>query len=224
MDRDSYVPALRFRSLTSLYDPAIRWTTREAEFKRRLLTQATLRPGQQVLDIGCGTGTLLLAAKEREPQVEAVGLDGDSQMLEQAREKIARTGVAVRLDEGLSFEMPYEDRCFDRVLSTLFFHHLTTADKRRTFEEITRVLKPGGELHVADWGPGTDTLMRTLFWSVRLLDGLEQTRANAAGTLPGLMEAAGLAGASERDRMRTPFGAMVVYRAARPASAAVPDG
>lgn len=165
-----------------------------------------------------------MAAKEREAQLDAVGLDGDPEILEQARRKVGRAGLAVHFDEGLSFEVPYEDHSFDRVFSTLFFHHLTTADKQRTFGEIARVLRPGGELHIADFGPAADPLMRALFWPVRLIDGLEQTRANAAGALPELIGAAGLAAVSETDRLRTAFGTLVLYRAARPAPVRSPDG
>jgi ubiquinone/menaquinone biosynthesis C-methylase UbiE len=56
----------------------------------------------------------------------------------------------VGFDRGFSTELPYEDESFDLVLSTLFFHHLTGADKRKTAAEVARVLRPGAELQVAD--------------------------------------------------------------------------
>jgi ubiquinone/menaquinone biosynthesis C-methylase UbiE len=213
VDRARYVPALRFRSLTPFYDPVARWATRERTSKERLLDQAGLEPGQRILDVGCGTGTLLLAAKSRQPRVDAVGLDGDPEILARAREKAAEAGIEARFDEAMSFEMPYPDRSFDRVLSSLFFHHLTTADKERTLAEIRRVLKPGGELHVADFGRGSDPLMRAAFGAIRLIDGLEQTRANAAGKLPELFERAGLRDARAGTRLRTVFGTLTLYRA-----------
>jgi ubiquinone/menaquinone biosynthesis C-methylase UbiE len=211
-----YVPALRFRFLTRVYDPVVRVATREHDFKRRLLDQAAIEPGHRVLDLGCGTGTLAAMAKRRVPDAELVGLDGDPEVLARAREKTRADGLEVRLDEGFSTELPYEDGSFDRVVSTLFFHHLTGADKRRTAAELARVLHPGGELHVADVGRPTDPFMRALMWQIRLFDGLEQTRDNIAGSLPAIFAEAGLTEAGERDRLRTPIGTISLYGASQP--------
>lgn len=213
---EGYIPALRFHSLTRLYDPAIRLTTREATFKQRLVTQAGPRAGNRLLDLGCGTGTLAIKVKRSQPAVEVVGLDADPEILERAASKNSDAGVEVEFDRGFSTNLPYEDGSFDMVLSTLFFHHLTSAEKSQTASEVTRVLKPGGELHVADWGRPSDPLMWALFGLVRLGDGLEQTRANAAGALPQIFEKAGLEGATETDRLRTLFGTLALYRARKP--------
>jgi len=217
---DRYIPALRFRSLTRVYDPVIRWSIREATFKRRLLEQAALQPGQRVLDLGCGTGTLAIMAKQAQPEAVLVGLDGDPEILERARAKARKAGLELQLDHGFSTELPYEDESFDLVLSTLFFHHLTGKAKRGTASEIARVLRAGGELHVADWGRPADPLMRVLFGSVRLFDGFEQTRDNLAGALPRVFEQGDLEGAEETDRLRTAFGSLALYRARRPSAGA----
>lgn len=213
-----YVPALRFRFLTRVYDPAVRATTRESELKRRLLDQAAIEPAHRVLDLGCGTGTLAVRAKRREPGAELVGLDGDPAVLARARDKAREADVEIRFDEGLSTELPYDDSTFDRVLSTLFFHHLTGADKRRTAAEVARVLRPGGALHVADLGRPADPLMWALVLQVRVFDGLEQTRDNVAGSLPAIFAEAGLEGARERDRLRTPVGIIALYSAGQPSA------
>src|SRR5690348_15767000 len=95
--RDRYVPALGRDILTALYDPLIRRTTRERTFKQRLLDQASLHAGQRVLDVGCGTGTLAVWAKEREPGIEIAGIDGDPAVLERARQKASDAGVDIEL-------------------------------------------------------------------------------------------------------------------------------
>lgn len=216
MSSKGYLPALRFRALTRVYDPMIRATTREPRFKRRLLEQAAIESGNRVLDLGCGTGTLAIDAKRTEPGATLVGLDADPEMLARARRKAERAGVEVELTEGFSNALPYPDGSFDRVLSTLFFHHLDPEPKRETAREIARVLRPGGELHVADWGPPADPVMAAAFLGVRLLDGFENTRDNYRGALPRIFEDAGLADADQTGRLRTMFGTLAFYRARRP--------
>ena len=216
MAEAGYLPALRFRFLTRVYDPVVRRTTREETFKRRLIDQARLRPGHRVLDLGCGTGTLAMMARGAEPGIEVIGLDADPEMLSRAQAKARRARLSVRFDEGRSDALPYEDRSFDRVLATLFFHHLTDQAKEATIREVARVLRPGGELHVADWGRPQDALMRVASWQIRLLDGHEPTESVIAGALPDLFEAGGLGEAAVTERLRTAFGTLAFYRAGRP--------
>jgi ubiquinone/menaquinone biosynthesis C-methylase UbiE len=213
---ESYVPALGSDRLTALYDPVIRLTTRERRFREMLLDQAAIAPGQRVLDLACGTGTLAIWAKRRAPEAELVGIDGDPEVLDRARRKAAAAGVGVQLDRGLSYDLPYEDGSFDRVLSSLFFHHLKRDAKERTAREVARVLRPGGELHVADFGPPSDPLAALSFQIIRRTDGEEQTRDNREGRLPEIFEAAGLAGARERNRLRILYGTLAFYSARRP--------
>ena len=211
---DRYVPALRFRSLTRFYDPLIRATVREAEFKRRLLDHAAISFAERVLDLGCGTGTLAIAAKHAQPEATVYGLDGDPAILEIARRKSAEAHLDVSFQEGLSTDLPYSDGSFDVVLSTLFFHHLVLSEKQRTAAEVRRVLVPEGRLLVADWGPPQDRLMALASLGIRLLDGFEPTRENFAGTLPTVFAEAGLeAQARPLDQLRTVFGTMTLYRA-----------
>jgi len=215
-DSRAYLPALRFKALTRFFDPLVGLAMPERRFKGALVQQADPKPGQRVLDVGCGTGTLALMIKKAEPGADVVGLDADPDILERARAKAEEAGVAIELDEGLSTELPYEDRSFDLIVSTLFFHHLTGADKRRTASEIVRVLRPGGVLHVADWGRQPDPLMRAAITGVRLFDGMEQTRDNVAGALPLIFEEAGFELPSETRRFRTVFGSLSLYRAGKP--------
>jgi ubiquinone/menaquinone biosynthesis C-methylase UbiE len=213
--RQDYLPALRFRSLTGIYDPLISATTRERATKGRLVELAGLADGQRVLDVGCGTGTLALMAKAVAPGAELVGIDADEEMLARARTKPG--AGAIRFDQGMADELPYEDASFDRVLSSLVFHHLRRPVKERAAREIARVLKPGGRFHLGDFGPPRDPLMWLASRSVRYGDG-SSTIDNFAGELPAILREAGLSCDGESERMRTGFGAFCFYVAERPGS------
>lgn len=212
-----YLPAARFDALTRFFDVFVRATTRERAFKQRLLDQARLDGELDVLDVGSGTGTLAVWAKRRNPALRLRGLDGDAAIVAQARRKAARAGVDVTFDEGLSYELPYPDASFDRVLSSLFFHHLVLRDKERTVREIARVLRPGGELHVGDFGEPRSLPAKLGAVFIRRFDGDEPTRDNLAGRLPELFEAGGLVDARERQRVLAPIGVVSLYSARRPA-------
>jgi ubiquinone/menaquinone biosynthesis C-methylase UbiE len=210
-----YIHALRFSSLTALYDPVVARTSREHTFKSALLDGAKLEPGQRLLDVGCGTGTLTCMAAERVPGLEVHGLDGDLAILERARRKAAQRGMEISFTQALSFQLPFPDGYFDHALSTLLFHHLNSDAKQGTLTEIHRVLKPGARLHVADWGAAQDVLMRAAFLAIQLFDGFETTRDNVGGKLPGMMERAGFTGVRIDARFRTMFGTVEIVRAAR---------
>ena len=214
---DRYIPALAYRWLTPLYDPVVRWTTREGAFKAALLEQAEIRNEDSVLDLACGTATLTIAAKRKCPSARIVGVDGDPAILELARAKAAQASVTLQFEQALAQRMPFAESSFDLVLSSLFFHHVSRESKVAVLQEVVRVLKPGGELHVADWGKAANPLMRALFFLVQLLDGFSNTADNVAGRLPDLMREAGFAEVSERRRFSTPLGTISLYAAIKAA-------
>ena len=151
-----YVPALRFSWLTAIYDPVVRWTTRESAFKNTLVEQADLGADMNVLDLASGTGTLAILIKKKCPDVDVAGVDGDSKILQIAQAKSDDAGVYIKFDQGLATDLPYPDSSFDRVFSTLFFHHLDQHHKQLALVEVFRVLKIGGQVHIADWGKPTN--------------------------------------------------------------------
>ena len=213
MAEQGYKPALSFPALTRFFDPLVAISSRESAFKARVLQRAALAPGEDVLDLGCGTGTLAIAALRDQPAARLTGLDADPEVLERASAKADAAGVEIALDRGFSTDLPYEDARFDAVLSTLFFHHLTDERKRQTATEIVRVLKPGGRLVVADLGRPQDPVMRAAVLQVQLLDGFKTTSANVAGELPRMLADAGLGDVSVTDRLRTPIGTIAVLTA-----------
>lgn len=210
-----FTPALGFHALTPLYDRVVALTTRERTFKRALLDQAAIEPGQNVLDVGCGTGTLAIAAQRRGRSVRVAGLDADPAVLAIAARKAGDAGADIAFDLGRSSSLPYADERFDRVLSSLFFHHLSWGDKLLTAREMHRVLRPSGELHVADWGRAGGLVSRTAFLAVQLLDGFDTTSDNVAGLLPVLFGSAGFRQVEETRRIPTVFGIVSLYRAVK---------
>lgn len=211
--RQRYVPAAGHDWLLPLYDPLC-WLMGTESSHRRLIEQASLQPGQRVLEIGCGTGNLTLLVKTLHPSVDVVGLDPDPKALGRARLKADRQRVAVTLDEGFSNAMQYPDASYDRVLSSLMFHHLERDQKEQSLNEIRRVLRPGGALHLVDFGGSHDGSAGVL---ARLLHRSETMRDNAAGTLLDLMRGAGFADPAEVSQQWTLFGRIFFYRASRPA-------
>jgi SAM-dependent methyltransferase len=214
-----FTPALGFHALTPLYDRVVALTTRERTFKRALLDQAAIEPGHQVLDVGCGTGTLAIAAQRRQPGVRVSALDADPAVLAIAVRKARRAGADIAFDLGRSSALPYADERFDRVVSSLFFHHLSWGDKLLTARETHRVLRPAGELHVADWGRAGGLVSRTVFLAVQLLDGFDTTSDNVAGMLPVLFASAGFRQVEETRRIPTALGIVSLYRAIKGGSA-----
>lgn len=218
-DENNYVPALRFPWLTPYYDRIVRVTTRETTFKRSLIRQARIEPRQRVLDLACGTGTLAIWIKQFEPLADVIGVDGDPSILVLASRKAQQAGLSVRFDHAMSDKLPYPAGQFDRVVSSLFFHHLSTAAKERTAQDLFRVLKPGAELHVADWGRPSSPLMRALFLAVQWLDGFANTQDNVEGRVVEVMQSAGFSEVSERETFSTVFGTLTLYSAVKPSGA-----
>lgn len=206
-----FVPALGADWATPLYDLVAR-ATGERRFKARLVEMARITPGHDVLDVGCGTGTLALLVKDACPDARVAGLDVDPRILDIARRKIARRGGGIALHQGSATAPPLPAASFDRVLTTLVLHHLTTAQKRDALRAIRGLLRPGGELHIADWGKPHNPLMRLAALPFQLFDGGEQTAANLRGEIPELVADAGFTEVVETERWMTPFGTLAFVR------------
>ena len=204
-----FLPAAGRDIFLPLYDPLTRFfgfgSVREA-----LIRQADLQPHHRVLDVGCGTGTLAVVIKQRDGHADVTALDPDPKALARARRKTARAGVTVQFDQGFSDALPYADASFDRVFSSLMFHHLSRAVKEGTLREVVRVLKPGGELHLLDFtgSHGHGRLARLLHPEQALKDSAEDR-------VVVLMRAAGLREPQVVSRRKTLFGPLAFYRAQR---------
>lgn len=178
---EEYIPALGYRFLTPFYDFIQKYIVRDVRYKNILIEQADIRAGQNVLDLGCGTGTLAIMVKQKHPSAEVSGLDADPDMLKVARYKSSQAKAPVKFDVGFTNNLPYPDQVFDRVLSSIMIHHLKTPDKKKTAQEVFRVLKPGGQLHIVDFG-------KPVTWYGKMLGPFlhrfEEANDNIDGSLP----------------------------------------
>jgi ubiquinone/menaquinone biosynthesis C-methylase UbiE len=122
------------------------------ELRQRTATLARLHPGEQALDVGCGTGMLALEVQRRVGRAGRVaGVDPSPEQIARARSKAARRNLPIDFQIGVIEHLAFPDQTFDVVLSTLMMHHLPASLKRQGLAEIARVLKPGGRLVIADF-------------------------------------------------------------------------
>ncbi len=210
-ERRHFLPAAGHAWLLPFYDPMHRLLGGAAALEA-LAEQAALAPGQRALDIGCGTGTLAIRVSALEPDLDVVGLDPDPQALARARAKAQRAGVRVNWQEGYADALPFPDASFDRAFSSFMFHHLDADVKRGMLREVARVLRPGGSLHLLDFGGSGDHSHGLIG---RLFHRSEHLRDNLEGRIPILMQEAGLQDAQQLDQRRTVFGAIAWHRGTR---------
>ncbi|MFC7752722.1 class I SAM-dependent methyltransferase [Tsukamurella soli] len=142
-----YLPAAGRDALLPFYD-LMSLVLGAGEVHERLLAEAT-PCGPRILEIGCGTGNLLVRAARGASDLTVVGCDPDPRAVDRARRKVRRL-PGVRVDVAYAQRLPYPDASFDTVLSALMWHHLDGEAKTAAAAEVARVLRPGGSLYLAD--------------------------------------------------------------------------
>jgi ubiquinone/menaquinone biosynthesis C-methylase UbiE len=188
---ESAAPATKGRVMHSsarYYDLMVWLLTlgRERAFRERLIDLARLQTGESVLDVGCGTGTLAIAAKRRVGPTGVVhAIDASPEMTARARRKATKQGVNVDFRTAIVEALPFPDGRFDVVLSTLMLHHLPRPTREQCAREIRRVLKPEGRVLAVDFGMPAGHRKG-------LLGHLHRRGHVAAGDVIELLSAAGL--------------------------------
>lgn len=163
-------------------------------FTRKIVDEASLKPGETVLDCGCGTGTLAIAAKRRVGREGKVaGVDISADQLKIAVRKTRKERLEVDFHEASIDELPFADHSFDAIFSTLMLHHVPQTVRKRAFQEMRRVLKPGGRVIIADFGPPAHGWAWVVFAPLLLIFFLHPTSRDILGNpLPNQMRDAGL--------------------------------
>lgn len=198
-----------------LYDPFTRLFGVDA-LRRGLLEHAALQPAYRVLDVGCGTGTLAILIKREHPTITVIGIDPDPKALARAERKAARAEVSVHFERGFADALPYPDATFDRVFSSLMFHHLGKNEKEQSLREIRRVLRPGGRLEFLDLASPHAHAHGFLS---RLIHSHQQMKDNVDETIVQLMHAAGFTGARKIAERSVLFGTVAFFQATTPGAA-----
>ncbi len=151
-DDKKYTASLKMFSQPVVYDLLLGLSRFGKNFfKEKVLGECTFRGDERVLDIGCGTGTLLHELKKMHPNTDVHGLDPDKKLIDHTSAKLQASGFGAVLKKGFAQELPHETASFDYCFSTLVFHHLRPPLKKQAFEELYRVLTPGGHAVIVDF-------------------------------------------------------------------------
>jgi ubiquinone/menaquinone biosynthesis C-methylase UbiE len=210
-----FIPALGFQWLSGIYDLIFRIFLPEKKLRGRLAEELNPKDGDEILEFGYGTGQNLVVVYARNKNIRLSGIDIDPAIRQIAAHRIKRKNIPVALElyDGKTF--PFPDNSFDKIYSCLVFHHLAAVSKLHCLKEMNRILKPGGQLVICDWGRARSGLMRFVYYSVQLLDGFRTTEDNVKGLIPRFMGEADFANIKESGFINTAIGTLSYYCAAK---------
>jgi SAM-dependent methyltransferase len=211
-NRHDYLPAAGHDMFLPGYDLLTRVVGMHGAYDT-LVEQAELAAGMKVLEVGCGTGNVITRVKRANPGVDAVGSDPDRRALRRAQRK-ARRLSGIRFERGYIQKLPFGDGDFDRVLSSMMWHHLDEDVKTQAADEIFRVLRPGGQLHLVDIG-GDMSADDGLLAGRMMRDA--HTHNNLGDAIPQRLREAGFEATAVGSRRLRLIGRVTFYRAVRPA-------
>src|SRR4051794_21459662 len=146
-----FLPGMGKTWLPPFYDVFARVTGDRALLERGV-ELARIAPGQEVLDVGCGTGNLSFAVLAAQPDARVTGLDPDEDALRRAAHKALRRGLSPTLVQGYADRIPAEDASLDHVVSSLALHHVDDDGRTAFARDALRALRPGGRITIADFG------------------------------------------------------------------------
>lgn len=216
----TYTPAAGHHWLTPIYDFGVAALTRERRWRNALVAQVRPRAGDVIVDVGCGTGSLLVLLGNAAPSARLTGIDPDPAVVARARKKVTAAGVTAELHIGFARQAAelLAGRPSTKIVSSLVFHQVPMEEKVAALAAMYAALGASGEVHIADYGLQRTPLMRGLFRAIiQNLDGHVNTQPNADGILPELMHTAGFRDVEETLVIPTLSGSISLYRGIRAA-------
>ncbi|HRE60051.1 MAG TPA: class I SAM-dependent methyltransferase [Micropepsaceae bacterium] len=215
MPQETFTPALAYPWLTGLYDRAIAMLTREKTWRARIMDALAPRDGETIVDLGAGTGSLAMLIKAGAPGARVVAVDPDPAVraIGEGKARAAGTDIVFVTAMGNLDIETVPPGSANAVTCSLVLHQCPMDMKRDIVANAARLLRPGGRLVIADYGAQPDVLMRAGFLIVQCLDGFGATEANRLGAIPRLVAEAGFDLSTDVAQVRTPTGAISVWRA-----------
>ena len=213
MTEQKFIPALGYDFLSEYYDLTIKLTMPEKNFRNKLIDFVNPLSGESILEFGFGTAQNLILLKQRKPEALVQGVDIDPKIKSIAEYKLRKNNLDVPLHLYDGNTLPFSDKSFDKVFSSLVFHQLNVETKLHCLKELHRVLKPNGTLIIGDWGKAKNKWMRFSFYAVQLLDGFKTTNDNVNGLMPDFISNAGFINVSEAGYINTAIGTYSYYTA-----------
>jgi ubiquinone/menaquinone biosynthesis C-methylase UbiE len=212
-----FVPAAGRAGFTKAYDAVIAITGRETKMRVSLFdaVEAAVAgiSAPRIVELGCGTGSVSIPLAKRLPHATVIGVDIDRQALAIARSKPASD--LVNWAQGTATDPPQITSGADAVIISLVLHHLKPQDQPRALGAAREALKPGGTIHVIDWGIPRGPLPRAGFPVLQMIDGKENTDPLGKGLLPRLLSEAKFSEPRKLHRFGTVWGSVEQYSATR---------
>lgn len=207
-----FVPALRYSWLTRWYDIILSVTFPEKKIKQGIINQLNIHGPARLLDFGVGTGTLSLMIKKQVPEAHITGVDVDKRILALAQKK---TQDLIKLQHYDGYLLPFDEKSFEIIVSSLVFHHIPTENKKTLLKELWRVSTSNSSLHIADFGKPANLYAKLAFSIFRRFDGEENTRVNARGLLSKFISEAGFKNVQQTAYFNTAVGTVVLLKATK---------
>lgn len=207
----TFTPAAGRFLPTSAYDRLLALLTREARWRSALLEAIAPAPGERILDVGCGTGSLAILIKQAAPDTMVVGLDPDEVARCIAWKKAGEAGVGIEWESGFARDAGNYGQ-FDKVVSSLVFHQVPVAEKRVDLAAMFAATKSGGTMIVCDYAAQGRWLMRQAFKVVQSVDGRANTQPNADGFLEAELERICGKPITAEQSFDTPTGTISIFR------------
>ncbi|HLD18927.1 MAG TPA: class I SAM-dependent methyltransferase [Candidatus Nanoarchaeia archaeon] len=185
---EKFLPAAKYRVFTPLFDIICNILGLGEGYRKEIINVLHLKNKKfKVLDIGCGTGSLIIDIKKKFPKLEVIGVDPDQNILRMATNKVHKNHMQVRLVTAFAQKLPFHSNHFDVVVSSLVFHHVPSQYKQQALNETHRVLKPSGIFLLSDFGRPKNKFPLGSWLAMLFEEGKE----NYQGLLPQMIRNAG---------------------------------